>query len=67
MQERDRGFSAEVLECQRRFAEWREAGRRGRRIPEELWRMAMALARRQGTNRTGLQLRLNPTQLKQRA
>lgn len=66
MRQPEEAFPSEISEARRRFAEWRQAGRRGRRIPEKLWRIAAELARRQGANRTGLQLGLNPTVLKQR-
>ena len=64
MEQRERALQAEIETVQRRFADWRQSDGRGRRIPDELWRMAVRLAHRQGVHRTGLQLRLNSTALK---
>ena len=49
-----------------RFKAWREARRRGERIPQELWAAAVELARVHGGNRTAGALRLNCEDLKRR-
>lgn len=51
---------------QQRFAAWREAGRVGRRIPEELWEAATELARMLGVNPVSKAIGLDYTQLKRR-
>lgn len=53
-------------ELQRRFAAWREAGRIGRRIPEELWKSATELARQCGVNPISKAIALDYTKLKRR-
>ena len=53
-------------QLQRRFAAWREAGRMGRRIPEELWEAAGQLARKLGVNPVSKAMGLDYTKLKQR-
>ncbi|MCH8177900.1 MAG: hypothetical protein IIC09_06865 [Proteobacteria bacterium] len=50
----------------RRFAAWREAGRMGRKIPEELWEAATELARKLGVNPVSKAIGLDYTQLKRR-
>lgn len=42
-----------------RLEKWRLGGRRGRRIPEEMWSQAVELARAHGVSRTSLALRLD--------
>jgi hypothetical protein len=53
-------------QLQRRFTAWREAGRMGRRIPEELWEAAGQLARKLGVNPVSKAMGLDYTKLKQR-
>ncbi len=55
-----------LRELRRRFAAWRGAGRRGRRIPEELWSAAAGLARELGVNRVARVLSLDYSDLKGR-
>jgi hypothetical protein len=47
-----------------RFEQWRKARSRKTRIPDELWSMAINVARRQGVNRTAQQLHLDAGKLK---
>lgn len=51
-------------EVRRRFERWRENRKRKARIPDELWSAAMALARRDGINRTAAALHLDGGKLK---
>ena len=52
-------------EARRRFERWRET-RKLRRIPEELWSLAAALAKEHGVHRTARVLRLNDDSLRKR-
>ena len=53
--------------AQRSFEHWRRNRRtRRERIPERLWRMAVAAAAIRGVGATARQLRLNPRKLKER-
>lgn len=55
-----------IEQVKERFALWRK-GKRGRTaIPEELWAAAIAVARRDGVNRTAAALRLDGGKLKRR-
>ncbi len=51
---------------QHRFTAWRNAKRKGERIPEELWSSATELACEIGINRVANALHLDYTKLKQR-
>jgi len=53
-------------EVQVRFDRWRSAKRPRARIPEDLWSMAVGLAREHGVNRTARALRLDYYTLKRR-
>jgi len=53
-------------ELQRRFAAWRSAGAKGRRIPEALWEAAAVAARELGVNRVSRAIGLDYTRLKRR-
>lgn len=56
-----------VLEkLRQRFKDWRQSGRKGRKIPEEMWREAAGLAREHGVNRVARSLGLDYSGLKQR-
>ncbi len=58
---------APVLEeAQRRFASWRSTGRKGRRIPEQLWQAATLAARELGVNPVSRAIGLDYTRLKRR-
>ena len=59
-------FPAALSRTQRKLGQWRQRGRPGAWIPEELWREAAALARTYGTYRTARALRLNYYSLKKR-
>jgi len=47
-----------------RFEEWRKTRSRKTSIPDELWSMAIAVARREGVNPTAQQLHLDAGKLK---
>ena len=53
-------------ELRRRFKDWRQSGRKGRKIPEEMWREAAELASEHGVNRVARSLGLDYNGLKQR-
>ena len=57
----------DLAAAQRSFEHWRRSRRtRRERIPERLWRMAVAAAANRGVGATARQLRLNPRKLKER-
>ena len=56
----------EVRAVRRQFTEWRRSRRPGDRIPEPLWRAAVALAQRHGVSKTSLALHLDYYALKKR-
>jgi hypothetical protein len=56
----------DVSRVRRQFEEWRGSRRPGARIPEPLWRAAVALARRHGVSKTSLALRVDYYSLKKR-
>ena len=58
------GISAD--EVRERFAEWRHTRAKKARIPDELWDAAMAVARREGVNRTAQALHLDGGKLMRR-
>ena len=58
------GISADQV--RERFAEWRRTRAKKARIPEELWDAAMAVARRDGVNRTAQALHLDGGKLMRR-
>lgn len=61
------GSTGRLAEAQRSFGQWRRSRRtRRERIPERLWRMAVAAAVTRGVGATARQLRLNPRKLKER-
>ena len=49
-----------------RFEQWRQTRRGKARIPDELWSAAIAVARRDGVNRTAAALHLDGGKLKRR-
>ncbi len=53
-------------EAQRRFTVWRSNGRKGQRIPEELWQLATAAARELGVNPVSRAIGLDYVRLKRR-
>jgi hypothetical protein len=53
-------------EARVRFEQWRSGKRPRSRIPEELWTLAVGLAREHGVNRTSRALRLDYYTLKRR-
>ena len=55
-----------VDEVRERFAEWRRTRAKKARIPDELWEAAMAVARRNGVNRTAQALHLDGGKLMRR-
>ncbi len=56
----------ELEALQRRFEHWRQSGRKGRKIPDELWRDAAELARTHSINRVAQGLGLDYNGLKHR-
>lgn len=56
----------EISRVSRQFKEWRRSRRSGTRIPESLWRAAVALAQRHGVSKASLALRLDYYSLKKR-
>ena len=57
---------ASLEKVQHRFTAWRNAKRKGERIPEELWSSATELAREIGINGVANALHLDYTKLKHR-
>jgi hypothetical protein len=58
---------APVLEeAQRGFTAWRSNGRKGQRIPQELWQLATAAARELGVNPVSRAIGLDYVRLKRR-
>ncbi len=55
-----------LKELQRRFAAWRSTGRKGQRIPEELWQAAAVAAVKLGVNPVSRSIGLDYTRLKRR-
>ena len=53
-----------VEQVQARFQQWRRQKQGRAAIPDELWAAAIALARRDGVNRTAAALRLDGSKLK---
>lgn len=60
------GGNVSVEEVRRRFEQWRQNRRGKARIPDELWSAAIAVARREGVNRTAAALHLDGGKLKRR-
>ena len=56
----------EMEDARRQLEEWRRAQTGRARIPENLWAMAVEVARQQGIHRTSRTLRLDYAKLKQR-
>jgi len=54
----------DIHELQTRFEQWRQGRQKKGRIPDELWAAAVALARRDGINRTAAALHLDRGKLK---
>ena len=61
------GSGGELAQAARQFAKWRAGRRRGARIPEELWELAVRLAGSFGRHATAEALRLDYYALKKRA
>jgi len=55
-----------IEEAKARFGEWRQNRRGKARIPAELWLAAVAVARKEGLNRTARELRVAWDDLKRR-
>jgi hypothetical protein len=53
-------------EARTRFENWRQSRRGKQRIPDELWSVAIEVARREGVNPTAVALRLDGGKLKRR-
>jgi hypothetical protein len=65
-QKNTRLASPELEALLRRFDHWRQSGRKGRKIPDELWRDAAELARTYSINRVAQSLGLDYNGLKRR-
>ena len=63
----NRSISLDLERAQRRLETWRQARRRGKRIPAALWALAAALARTHGVSRVSQTLGLDYHGLKRRA
>lgn len=66
MARRRKGTRGGLESVRRRLEAWRGGGRRGHRIPEDVWRDAAALARTQGVHPIARALGLNYDNLKAR-
>ena len=66
MSDAARVTSIRVDEVRERFAEWRRTRAKKARIPDELWEAAVAVARRNGVNRTAQTLHLDGGKLMRR-
>jgi hypothetical protein len=66
MSDAARATSIRVDEVRERFAEWRRTRAKKARIPDELWDAAVAVARRNGVNRTAQTLHLDGGKLMRR-
>jgi len=55
-----------LAQAKRKFEQWRRTPGPRERIPERLWRMAVAAAAVAGVSATAAQLRLNATELRKR-
>ncbi len=53
-------------EAKARFDAWRQSRNGKARIPDELWALAVEVARKEGVNRTSTELRVEWNQLKRR-
>ncbi len=65
-QQVSRTVAPALEELRRRFDAWRSTGRKGRRIPEELWAAATGLAQEYGVNRVARTLGLDYVSVKRR-
>jgi hypothetical protein len=54
-----RSLAAEIDDVRSRFEQWRQTRQGKARIPDELWSAAIAVARRNGVNRTAAMLHLD--------
>ena len=55
---------SDIQEVKTRFEQWRQGRQKKGRIPDELWAAAVALAHRDGINRTAAALHLDGGKLK---
>ena len=65
-QKLSRAAAPALEELQRRFDAWRSTGRKGRRIPEDLWASVTGLAQEYGVNRVARTLGLDYVSVKRR-
>ena len=63
---RSKTSTASLEEAKARFGEWRQNRRGKARIPAELWSAAVAVARKEGLNRTARELHVAWDDLKRR-
>jgi hypothetical protein len=64
--QRDPDPSVPFSQARQRFEAWRKRGRPGRRIPDELWSLAVGLARKHGINPIARMLGLDYYALKKK-
>ena len=62
-----RNIPMPLVRARGRFEQWRRRRRRGTRIPDGLWNLAVKLAEAHGVHRTASVLRLDYASLKRRA
>ena len=58
-------FAGQLAQAKQGFDRWRRSRKRGRRIPDRLWRMAAEAASIHGVHATARELQLNATRLKE--
>ena len=63
----NRSFSLDIEEARRRLEVWRKSRSRGKRIPDQLWALAVSLARTHGASRVSQRLGMDYNGLKRRA
>ena len=63
----NRSFSLDIEEARRRLEVWRKSRSRGKRIPDQLWALAVSLARTHGVSPVSQRLGLDYNGLKRRA
>jgi len=63
---KSRSLPADLLHAAKRLDDWRQQRVKGERIPEPLWKLVLAAARRYGVNRTATSVRVGYYELKKR-
>ncbi len=62
----ERGWRDKFREARQEFERWRQGRKRGARIPDRLWRMAVELAREHGVWKAASELQLDLSAVKAR-